>query len=278
MLDRTIAYGLDFLFPAGDTAIGASLRDYGEFARSISDFLIENATEPGGCLIDVGANIGSICLPFAAARRDWRVIAVEAHRGIASLLSANAMTNRLTNVEVVQAAAGGETAIVEFPNPDLAMSGNYGVLGIGKTHSDMAKTLMVTLDDIAPDDVRLVKIDAEGQDANVLRGAPRLLHETRPIWLVEADSNYPGAGASVIATLLDAGYQVHWFFAPWVSNDRLKGRAPANVGTGDTNVVALPPGVPNRWGLPPVTSPGEARPGAADDYPYLKRYGLLSGR
>jgi FkbM family methyltransferase len=276
MLDRTIAYGLDFTFPIKDNAIGANLALYGEFARPIADFLIEHASDDTGLMIDAGANIGAISLPFAAARPGWRVISIEPHRGLSALLSANAVNNRLMNIEVVQACVGLAAGIVGFPSDPLTTQRNFGTLSL-KLPTDLptTPTLMTTLDDLAPDGARLVKMDVEGCDAEALQGSPNLLHKVRPIWLVEAARNqYPQAARDVIQTLLDADYSVHWFFAPWTSRDGQKGREVANIGKGDPNVVALPPGVDNRWNLPRVHAADDPYPPAATDYPYLLRYDL----
>lgn len=281
MLDRTIAYGLDFLFPAGDTAVGASLAVYGEFARPSVDFLVEQAgTTAPGVMVDVGANIGAIALPFAAERADWRVVAVEAHRGLAGFLAANTLLNRLENVEVVQAAAGPAKAIGEFPTGGLSGTGNFGTFSLCEPTAadrEIAPTLVLPLDELAPAETRLVKIDVEGYEPEVLRGAQRLLHEIQPVWFVEATSKHQAASASVIQTFLDAGYAVHWFFAPFASASMLKGRLPPDLGRGDVNIVALPPGVANGWRLPSVPSPDAKRPTDAGDYSYLARYGMLPG-
>jgi FkbM family methyltransferase len=274
MLDRTRAYGLDFLFPEGDSAIGESLALYGEFAAVISDFLIEHATAETGTLIDAGANIGSVSLPFAAARPNWRVLGVEAHRGIAAIYGANAMNNRLTNVEIIQAAIAAERGLVRFPNPPLGLKRNFGTLSLNTTDFETAPILRMTLDDIAPADTRLIKIDIEGHDAEALKGAPRLMQETRPIWLVEAAVNHPETAREVVRLLLEADYRVHWFFAPFATSRALKGRKTPTLGKGDANVVALPAGVENSWNLPEIHSPDTPRPGAASDYPYLARYGM----
>jgi FkbM family methyltransferase len=274
MLDRTVAYGMDFLFPMGDTAVGECLTRYGEFARPITDFLIAHATGAPGTLIDVGANLGSICLPFAKARPDWSVLAIEAHRGIAAMLSANALNNGLENVEVAQAAAGPTLAVTEFPNTRPQGDRNNGLSSLLTKGESMVPALMVTLDAVAPADTRLIKIDAEGNDADVLRGSTRLLNEVRPIWLIEAAVNHPAAAQDVIAQLLDAAYQVFWFYAPFAGFTTLKGREPPVPTTGDANVVALPVGIANLWDLPQVRSPTDLRPGRAADYPYLKRYGF----
>ena len=129
---------------------------------------------------------------------------------------------------------------------------------------------------VAPGGAQLVKMDVEGCDAEALERSPNLLHEVRPIWLVEAARNqYPEAARAVIDILLRADYDVHWFFAPWTSGRVLKGRKPGTPGKGDPNVVALPKGVENRWDLPRVLGADDPYPGAAAQYPYLKRYNLV---
>jgi FkbM family methyltransferase len=271
MLDRTIAYGLDFLFPVADAAVGASLRNHGEFGRVEVDFFVEMAGEPA-TFIDVGANIGAIALPFAKARPDWTVIAVEAHRGLAGLLAANSLNNQLYNVEVIQAAAGAERRLAEFPAAPLSARANFGMLGFTSDTGATETVRMLTLDEVAPTDTRMIKIDVEGFEPEVLKGAAKLLEARQAVWLAEATVQNPAATAQVIETFLAAGYGVYWFYAPFVTHRAAKA-PPTEALRGDSNVVALPPGVPNLWNLPAVKSPGEQRPGTADLYPYLARYG-----
>src|SRR4051812_3701795 len=112
MLDSTRAYGLDFLFPLHDHVVGSALKFYGEFARPEVDLIgaYMNALQLGS-ILDVGANIGSIALPLASRRPDWRVLAFEAHRGLAGVLSANVFGNGLSNVEVFHAAVGAQRGL-----------------------------------------------------------------------------------------------------------------------------------------------------------------------
>src|SRR5690606_6820381 len=117
---------------------------------------------------------------------------------------------------------------------------------------------------------RLVKIDVEGYEPEVLRGARDLLGRRSAIWLTEASIQNPEPSAQTIRTLMEAGYAVHWLFAPFATPASAKAR-PATPGRGDANVVALPPGVPNRWNLPLISDPSERRPSGADAYPYLAR-------
>ncbi|MBU1374792.1 MAG: FkbM family methyltransferase [Alphaproteobacteria bacterium] len=271
MLDRTTAYGLDFVFPRGDQVVGASLRRHGEFARVELDFLVEMAGG-AGALIDVGANIGAIALPFARAKPDWKVICIEAHRGLHGVLAANALLNGLHNTEVHHAAAGPVRGIVEFPTLSLEEKANFGTLGFSANTGRTEAVRMLTLDEIAPEDTALIKIDVEGFETEVLKGAARLLQARKAIWLAEATIQHPKTAAEVIATLLGNGYRVYWFYAPFVTPQSEKD-TPTNAGVGDANVVALPPGVENVWGLTEVSGPDDRRPPNIQAYPYLARYG-----
>ena len=266
-----MAYGLTFLFPAADKVVGASLRTSGEFARVELDFFAEMAQSASGTMIDVGANIGSIALPFAARRPDWRVIAIEAHRGLSGVLHANSLNNRLHNVEVIHAAAGGEQAFVDFPAAPLTEQRNFGEMGF-KSVGATEVTSMFPLDQLAPADTQLVKIDVEGFEPEVLKGARELIRGQKAIWLVEATIQHPEAAATTIGAFQEAGYSVHWFYAPFVTPAAAKGK-PSNPMSGDANIVALPPGAANTWSLPIVGAPDEKRPGHVDAYPYLRRYG-----
>jgi FkbM family methyltransferase len=271
MLDRTIAYGIDFLFPAGDAAIGASLRDHGEFSKVELDFLLDMAG-PAGEFLDVGANIGSIALPFAQARPGWGVTAVEASRMLSGLLSANALNNRLLNVMVVNAAAGDQRTIVEYPAVTLRNTGNFGSLGFGAVQGITEAIGMLRLDDIARPNTSLIKIDVEGFEPQVLKGAARLLAACSAVWVVEATPTHPEASAQTIRAFQSAGYQTFWFFVPFATPTSVKSK-PATAAIGDANIVALPPGAPNSWGLTPVGDPTEGRPNGPLAYPYMARYG-----
>jgi FkbM family methyltransferase len=271
MLDSTIAYGLTFLFPAGDNAVGASLRMNGEFARVELDLFVELA-QGSGTMIDVGANIGSIALPFASLQPSWRVIAIEAHRGLSGVLHANTLNNRLYNVEVMHAAAGGHRALVDFPATSLLEKANFGELGFSTDTEAKETTLMLPLDDVAPADTRLVKIDVEGFEPEVLKGAEAMIRSQAAVWLVEATIQHPQAAAQTIRTFQEAGYGVHWLYAPFATPNSPKG-PPAEPGRGDANIVALPPGFPNPWNLAVVGAADEKRPSAISAYPYLAQYG-----
>jgi FkbM family methyltransferase len=286
MLGMTLAYGLNVLFPEGDTAIGASLRDYGEFARPEVELIasyMDQFKDPG-TFIDVGANIGAITLPLAAKRQHWNVMAFEAHRGLSNVLAANTLNNQLYNVEVICAAVGAESGITTFPSVSLSSKINFGVLGTHlKDKIRSERVLMLSLDDVAPPNTRLVKVDVEGAEAQVLKGARNLIEKIRPIWLLEANKEDPYRGHTeesareTMRVLLDAAYSLFWFFAPFTTVNSSK--APperSNQLRGDMNFIALPEGIANVWDLPKITDHNAPWPSDLATFGYMTRYGFES--
>lgn len=279
MLDVTRAYGLNFLFPERDFAIGHSLKTHGEFAVAEVEMLagLLNAEKPG-TFIDVGANIGAICLPLASGRKSWRVIAVEAHRGLAQVLSANAFGNHLYNVEVVNAAIGDRDAIVDFPALRLNETGNFGVIGFGlRTEAPTEKVRMATLDGFAPDDTRIVKVDVEGFEPQVLAGAKRMIETVRPVWLLEADvDNRREATEEVRRALMAADYDLFWFYSPFANIKAPRKPSPVRPRIqGDGAILAAPKGTPGLWPLPKIERPDEPWPSDPSLHPHAARYGLV---
>lgn len=273
-LDVTRAYGLDFLFPARDQAVGASLRTFGEFARPLVDCLGGLLGQgPPGAFIDVGANIGATALPVAARHPDCPVIAVEANRPLATLLAANALGNRLENVSVVHAAVGPQPGLARFPTPALDLAANYGTLSFASSAELPHENVRVcTLDEISPPGAaRLVKLDVEGFELQVLKGGQRLFLEERPAWVVEVVQDE--ASKAVVRTFREAGYRLWWLWSPFTTRAAAKQPNAEREVKGDGNFVALPPGREPPFELPPA---GEADtyPLGGAHYPYLKRYGF----
>jgi FkbM family methyltransferase len=266
----TEAYGLSFMYPRGDAVIGQALERFGEFAKPEVDLLSAYMTAlPHGTFLDVGANIGSIALPLAQNHPQWRVTAYEAHRGLAGLLVANALNNNLTNVEAHHAAVGPAIGVVAFPTPPLSAAMNFGSIGFG-SDAPPEPVRMCTLDSVAPADTRLIKLDVEGAEGGVLMGSATLL-TTNAIWLFEAKKGSEKTPA-LLNRFISAGFRLHWFYAPFVTPNSAK--AQNRHGTGDYNCLALPPGVPDLWQLPAITSAQDIPPSTTADFAYLSRYGF----
>ena len=141
-------------------------------------------TLSGGTFVDVGANVGFITV--RAARRlgnRGRVVAIEAHPVRFEYLQRNIRLNQLTNVRAIPCALGAAEGTARLydvdptlgPRPrDATMLRPTG----GHAFQVPVRTLDTVLAELGgPADVRLVKIDVEGYEAQVLKGMPRTLEQ-----------------------------------------------------------------------------------------------------
>ena len=170
-------YGIMYV-PQNDDVIGRSLRVYGEWAeeeiRVLSSF-ISNRSE----IIDVGANIGTHALGFAALSPCVTINCFEAQNDVSLILAANIGLNQIKNAKVFNCVVGSEIG-VEFISPnDLSKSSNIGAFRVSS--GGEFPILKVPLDSFNfKNRISLIKIDVEGAEVDVLRGALKLIERDSP--------------------------------------------------------------------------------------------------
>lgn len=157
----------------------------------------------GDLFVDVGANFGFWALP--AARRGCRVIAVEPVPQTRALLVANAERNDLQeSVSIVAAALSDAPGRVSIAVPG-------GESGQASIHPDKGEDSAsfevdaVTLDELIGDQrVRFLKIDVEGHEPAVLRGATGVLRSGQIDYvLLELASGVMSRSGASAAALID---------------------------------------------------------------------------
>lgn len=126
----------------------------------------------GRICIDVGANIGVHTLPLASlVGPAGRVFAFEPDNLNFALLKKNLAENGIMNVEAIQAAAGAAAGTGSLKRSDW----NYGDHRLRSVRDGKGEIRIVPLDDVletvAAGSVKFIKIDVQGYEAAVLRGA-----------------------------------------------------------------------------------------------------------
>lgn len=138
-----------------------------------------------GVLLDVGANQGAYTRFLHHLRPDAQVFAFEPHPRSFALLRQNAS---LPNVELLNLAlsdTAGFVDLYDFADQDGSTQASLSSLAVElfSTNTTKHQVECTTLDRFAVhrgiDQVAFLKIDTEGFDINVLRGARRLLAERR---------------------------------------------------------------------------------------------------
>jgi FkbM family methyltransferase len=205
--------------------------------------IFDRLLQPGATFIDVGANEGVYSI-FAAARvgPKGRVIAVEpSPREIASLRGSLALNPKL-KVSVVEAALGQANSWAELHVLDFAHAGENALAPFASLTPDANRRAVPTmsLDSLVqrlPDGkVDVVKIDVEGAELDVLRGAREVLRKQRPALLIEIGRRGAAPNAAALSLLEEARYSV------FVIDDRSGGVLPIEQPAGgqDLNVVCVP--------------------------------------
>jgi FkbM family methyltransferase len=153
---------------------------------------VRGLLKPGDVAVDVGAHIGFFTIQMAAAVGPaGAVFAFEPFDQNADLLERSVAENGFDDRIVFRRAAVGEhggTATLTFPVETLNTGGAY-LLRSGTDPLAGNRTRDVPL--VALDEaglrrpVRLIKMDVEGAEPQVVRGAARTLREDRPIILSE---------------------------------------------------------------------------------------------
>lgn len=221
-----------------DQYVGRSLIEYGEFSKGETD-LFRAILKPGMKVIDVGANIGALTVPIAQiVGPDGVVIAYEPQRLVFQTLCANIALNSLQNVDCIHAAAGADGYMnVAEPDPDRRQ--NFGGIPL-KEHGDN-DTYTVRSERITGH-CDFIKIDAEGMEADVIRGALETLEtigEQRPIIYCENDRDEKAA--ELLTLLHDLEYQMWEHEPPLYSPDNFRGkRDDVFAGVVSKNILALP--------------------------------------
>ncbi len=200
--------------------------------------------EAGSVVWDVGANVG--LLSIAASQRagvSGKVIAIEADIWLAALLRKSASIQPPTSapIQVIPAAVFDSSTIASFNVAKRGRASNFlseaggstQTGGVRETVSVLTIALDWLLEQVARPDV--LKIDVEGAESNVLRGAQRVLAEAQPVVLIEV---YEDSRAAVTEILLRNNYKLY----DWDSMPRIK------IDGACFNTLAIPPGRSKRIG------------------------------
>jgi len=158
----------------------------GDYEQSVQQLFVK-CLKPGTIVFDVGANYGFYAL--LGARAGAEVFAFEPLKENAESLARHAEMNGLTSrIHIVRGAAYSYTGNIALEPP--AVEGSHGNAATRSQASKTENAIRVpctTLDDFiqANPQPSLVKMDVEGAESEVLKGADRLLCTGRPYLLCE---------------------------------------------------------------------------------------------
>lgn len=240
VLKRQCRHGVMSFFEQ-DEYVGRSFKEYGEYVEA--EFTaINKLLKPGNNVVEVGANIGAFTVPMAkAVGPEGLVVAYEPQWQSHELLYRNVRDNDLLDcTRTYDRAVSKRKYRTTIADLEKLGHDNFGRVELS---SEGRGVNVIRLDDEellkALDKLRLIKIDAEGHELSVLRGAEELIEKHRPVLYVESDRE--DKHAKLLGWIIDHNYRCYWH-CPWLFNPDNFDKNENNVffNTVSANVLCVP--------------------------------------
>jgi FkbM family methyltransferase len=150
--------------------------------------------------LDIGANIGSMSIPIANMFKDEgvTVIACDPCDTIYKRLVSNIEINKLTNIKPVETVITNYTGITDFYSQQ-GDAWNMGLSSINNNNDivdgELVASPCITVDKMISDlelnqSVSVIKVDVQGAELEVLKGAERTLTSSSPVLIFEHEDEY----------------------------------------------------------------------------------------
>lgn len=171
-----------FWFDRRDVLLTPFIRAQGVWEADVMK-LMTRTLRPGDVVVDVGANVGfHTVLASRLVGPAGRVYALEPMPWTLRVLRANLARHQCANVEVLSVAAGDEAGSMRLAVREHERSSAR----LTPDEEPGIDVETARLDDLLPAvAAQLVKVDVEGAEPVVLRGAHELLQRSAPLVVVE---------------------------------------------------------------------------------------------
>ena len=176
-LVRMVSGDLIYVDPQDET-VSANLIAHGHWEKNVTK-VVRDLVRPGATVVEVGANLGYYTLLMARRVGDaGKIYSFEANPQMANLTRKSVNLNGLANrVELINKAASDQVGSLAFMiSRQYAGSGH---LQVPQSYIATDQTTLTVetqpLDDLPIERADVIRLDAEGSEPLILRGATRLL-------------------------------------------------------------------------------------------------------
>lgn len=241
------------LYHGADQYIGRGLNKYGEFSEG-EVALFSQLLHPGDLVVEAGANFGAHTVAMAKMVGDQGcIIAFEPQRLVYQAMVANVALNSLSNVLTVQAGLGAYSGTIKIPVLNPAKGHNFGGFNVS-SHSSGEEVPVKTIDNLNLKRCRLIKVDVEGMECEVLEGAKNTIARLRPVLYVENDRKEHSQ--RLIALIQSLGYKLWWHLPRMYNPDNFRGDRENLFGNiVSVNMLCLPQEIQAVIDLPEIKTP-----------------------
>ena len=231
-----------------DQFVSKAIKVYGEYCHAEID-VMKSFVEKDSIYIDVGVNIGYHSLAMHK-ETGCAVIGFEPNPTHFAIAAENC---KGAPIQLFNAALGSRRDVIKMTDVTIDDAGNYG-----ETKQDDEGTIeaqCITLDSLNMPEISGMKIDVEGFELGVMKGAEKTIDKYRPVIFYEA-LNLDWTGC--FDFLSNKGYKQYWVAClnTPLKADTFIPKDPNNdpgFGSGGvTNIVAIPAEKPQIGNLMPV--------------------------
>jgi FkbM family methyltransferase len=221
-----------------DVYITRSLEVYGEYCPD-EWRILNQVIRPGMTVVEVGANMGTHSVDMARACAPGAFYAFEPQPRIFQILCANLALNDIANALAYPEGCGEAEGEATVPLVDYAQRGNFGGLSLHPADARGIKVRIRPLDGLELPACGLLKIDVEGFEPQVLRGARATIQRCRPVIYIENDRK--AQQQEVISLVAEMGYRLYWHTPGLFSRQNYKGvQEDVFGGVASLNMLCIP--------------------------------------
>mmetsp|Transcript_12529 Transcript_12529/g.30762 ORF Transcript_12529/g.30762 Transcript_12529/m.30762 type:complete len:572 (-) Transcript_12529:151-1866(-) len=218
-----------WVLPMYDTNIGHWIKEFGAM-NVMQSYEMQSLLRPGDVVVDAGANLGCYTVPFAEkVGSTGKVLAFEPFRLTYQHMVANMAVNGISNVWTFRAGLGATDSFMEARSPQFKFfSSPGGVRVAGQSDGLREQEVMQLYDHDSPaerirvhaldgvvlgegalvpvGDVRLIKIDVEGMEVDVIQGAVEVMRRFKPIVWSENVPYFESGDTQFVGLMQSLGY------------------------------------------------------------------------
>lgn len=172
--------------PSIDKGVELTLFRRGTYEEGILDFLGKNF-KGQGAFVDVGANIGLMSIYMASKFPKSAVHAFEAHPMTMEIFKENLAINHIGHVSPYAFALGSEEGkAMIYTDHELNRGGASMVAG--DQVGDSFEISVRKLDNLELSRIEVIKLDVEGYELEVLKGAEQTIQRDQPTLIIEVSA------------------------------------------------------------------------------------------
>jgi len=177
------------MFSPKDTGTGVHLDKYGEYGRDELE-LLKQVIREGDIVVDAGAQYGVTSLGLAqVVGPQGAVYAFEPQRVLHQILCSNFAMNSAANCHCKQEALGQQPGEAVVPAVDVNVEGCHGCSALDSSNYLGETVKMNSVDALNLPKMRLLKVDVEGMELDVVRGAVKTINMFKPALYMKAHYN-----------------------------------------------------------------------------------------